>query len=80
MGTFPTRDLERLAASINALETWTMAADEQNVRVTGVTVQYLSEPELDADGNPVVPDSRHVVGTVQFERDPETGEYGYRVL
>jgi type IV secretory pathway protease TraF len=72
MGTFPTRDLERLAASINALETWTIAADEQNVRVTGVTVQYLSEPELDADGNPV--------GTVQFERDPETGEYGYRVL
>jgi hypothetical protein len=72
MSAFPLDQQARFAAAIQALNGWTTTADEQNIQVDNITATFLSEP--DADGN------RTVICPVVFERDAETGRYGFRTL
>jgi hypothetical protein len=54
------------------LNGWTTTADDQNIQVDNIAATFLSEP--DENG------ARAVICPVVFERDAETGEYGFRTL
>lgn len=69
---FPLTDQPRFAAAIEALNGWTATADAQNIQVDQISATFLTVPDENGVRTPVA--------QVIFERNAETGLYGFRTL